>query len=84
MMFIVYYNFFDSRAQKKGAQRVTRLNDKGGPQNRLIGHNFKSWTFLLQHGNGHSLVDADFLETIGRQWLPWRELKGLLLNLVRI
>ena len=49
-------------------------NDKGGPQNRLVDYNVKSCFFLLQHGNGYSVVDAYSLETIWRQWRPWREL----------
>ena len=28
----------------------------------------------LNIGNGYSVVDADSLETIWRQWQPWREL----------
>ena len=44
------------------------------PQNRPEGYDVKSWIFLPQHGNGYSVVDADSLETIWKQWSPWREL----------
>ena len=30
--------------------------------------------FLTSTWNGFSVVDADSLETIWRQWQPWREL----------
>jgi len=38
------------------------------------GYDVQSWIFLPQHGNGYSVVDADSLETIWKQWSPWREL----------
>ena len=42
--------------------------------NRPEGYEVKSWIFLPQHGNGYSVVDADSLETIWKQWSPWKEL----------
>ena len=48
--------------------------DKGGSQNRPEGYEVKSWIFLPQYGNGYSVVDADSLEIILKQWSPWREL----------
>ena len=37
--------------------------EKGGPQNRTEGYDFKSWIFLAQYGDGYSLVNADPYET---------------------
>tara|TARA_B100001109_G_C18674284_1_gene385554 strand:+ start:124 stop:345 length:222 start_codon:yes stop_codon:yes gene_type:complete len=48
--------------------------DNGGPKNRPEGYEVKSWIFLSQNGNGCSVLDADSLETIWRNWQPWREL----------
>ena len=48
--------------------------EKGGPQNRPEGYDVKSWIFLPQHCNDYSVVDANSLETIWKQWSPWREL----------
>ena len=47
---------------------------KGGPQNRPENYSVKSWIFLLQHGNGYSVVDTDSFETIWKNWSPWKEL----------
>ena len=33
-----------------------------------------SWIFMVQNGIGHSVVSADSLETIWKQWHPWRRL----------
>ena len=74
MLFLISYKFSDANAQEKGAKMLTEWYDKGGPQNRPEGYDVKSWIFLPQHGNGYSVVDADSLETIWRQWRPWREI----------
>ncbi len=72
MLFLISYKFTDANAQDKGAKILEEWNDKGGEQNRPESYDVKSWIFLLQHGNGYSFVDA--LETIWKQWSPWREL----------
>ena len=46
------------------------LIESAGPQNRPKGYDVKSWIFLPQHGNGYSVVDADFLETFWKKWSP--------------
>ena len=48
--------------------------DKGGLKNRPEVYDVKYWIFLPQHGNDYSVVDADSLETIWKQWSSWREL----------
>ena len=53
---------------------LTEWYYKGGPQNRPEGYDVKRWIFLPQHVNGCSVVNADSLEKIWRQWQPWREL----------
>ena len=53
---------------------LTRWYDKGRPQNRPEGYDVKSCIFLPQHGNCYTVVNADSLETIWRQWKPWIEL----------
>ena len=53
---------------------LTEWYDKGGPQNRPDGYKVKSWIFFPQHGNSHSIVNVDSLETICRKWRRWREL----------
>ena len=53
---------------------LKELYDKVGPQSRPEGYDVKSWIFLTQHGNGYSVVNAASLETICKQWSPWREL----------
>ena len=63
---------------------LKELYDKGGPQNRPKGYDVKSWIFLPQHGNGYSVVNADSLETIWKQWSPGENYWNLLLNLVQI
>ena len=74
MLFLISYKFTDANAQDKGSKMLKEWYDKGGPQNRPEGYDVKSWIFLPQHGNGYSVVDADSLETIWKQWSPWREL----------
>ena len=37
-------------------------------------NDLKSWIFLPQHGQSYSVLDAYSLETIRKQWRPWREL----------
>ena len=74
MLFLISYKFSDANAQEKGAKMLTEWYDKGGPQNRPEGYDVRSWIFLPQHGKGYSVVNADSLETIWRQWRPWRQL----------
>ena len=38
---------------------LTEWYDKGGPQNRPGGYDFKSWIFLPQYGNCYSLLNDD-------------------------
>ena len=73
-MFLISYRFTDAKAQDKGSKMLRGLHYKKGPQNRLEGYDIKSWIFLPQHSYRYSLVDADSLETIWKQWSPWREL----------
>ena len=74
MLFLISYKFSDANAQERGAQMLTKWYDEGGPQNRPEGYDVKSWIFLPQHGNGYFEVNVNSLETIWRQWQPWREL----------
>ena len=74
MLFLISYKFTDAGAQNNWSKMPKEWHDKGGPQNRPEGYDVKSWIFLPQHGNGYSVVDADSLETIWKQWSPWREL----------
>ena len=46
-------------------------NGKNGvPQHRPKGYYVKSWIFLPHHGNSHSAVNVDFLETTNHKWRP--------------
>ena len=74
MVFLFSYKFTDANAQEKGSKMLKEWYDNGGPQNRPEGYDVQSWIFLPQHGNGYSVVDTDSLETIWRQWQPWRGL----------
>ena len=74
MLFLISYKFSDASSQEKGAKMLTECYDKERPQNRSEGYDVKSWIFLPQHGKGYSLVNDDSLETIWRQWRPWRQL----------
>ncbi len=47
---------------------------KEGQRIEEKGYDVKSFIFLPQYGNGYYVVDADSLETIWKQWSPWREL----------
>ena len=70
MLFLTSYKFTDANAQEKCAKMLTEWYDKGGSQNRPENYDVKSWIFLPQHGNSHSTVNVDFLETILHQWRP--------------
>ena len=72
MLFLISYKFTNADAQEEGAKMLREWYDKGGPQNRPEGYNVKSWVFLPQSGNGYSVVNSDSLETIWRQWRPWK------------
>ena len=74
MLFLISYKFSDAKAQEQGAQMLIKWYDEEGPKNRPGGYDVKSWIFLPQHGNGYSVVNADSLETIWKQWRPWKEL----------
>ena len=56
-----------------------RINwyESGGPQNRPENYEVHSWIFMVQNGIGHSVVSADSLETIWKQWHPWRRLMDI-------
>ena len=75
MLFLISYKLNDANSQEKGSKMLKKWYDKRGPQSRSEGYDVKSWIFLPQNGNCYSVVDADYLETIWRQWQPW---KGLL------
>ena len=46
--------------------------ENGGPKNIPRSYDLKSRIFLPQYGNCYSVVDTDSLQTIWRQWQPWR------------
>ena len=77
MLFLISYKFTDAIPQDKVYKILKEWYDKGGARNRPEGYEVKSWIFLPQHGNGYSVVDSDSLETIWKQWCPWRELLEL-------
>ena len=72
MLFLISYKFTDADTQEEGAKMLMEWYDKGGPQNRPEGYDVKSWVFLPQRGNGYSVVNSDSLETIWKQWRPWK------------
>ena len=74
MLFLISYKFNDANAQDKGYKMLKEWQEKGVSQNRPEGYGFKSWIFLPQHVNRYSVMDADSLETIWKQWSTWREL----------
>ena len=53
---------------------ITERDDKGEPQKRLRRYNFKSWILLTHYGNGYSVVNADSLKNICREWRTWKKL----------
>ncbi len=73
MLFLISYKFYNATAQEKGADMLIDWYEKGGPENRPEGYLVKSWIFMPQNGSGYSVVRTDSLETIWRQWRPWRE-----------
>ena len=74
MLFLITYKFNDSNSQEKGSKMLKKWYDNGGPQNIPRSYDLKFRIFLPQYGNGYSIVDTDSLETIWRQWQPWRRL----------
>ena len=70
--YLISYKFYDGEKQEKGGEMLVEWYQKGGPQNRPEGYEVSSWIFLPQNGEGYSVVKADSLETIWRQWRPWR------------
>ena len=73
MLFLISYKFYDAESQDKGADMLIEWYEKGGPNNRPEGYEVFSWIFLPQNGSGYSVVNTNSLETIWRQWRPWRE-----------
>ena len=73
MLFLISYKFTDSKAQDKWSKILKNGTTK---EVREIDQRVMmlNWFFLLQHGNGFSVLDADSLETFWKQWSPWREL----------
>ena len=80
MLFLISYKFTDSDAQEDGAKMLMEWYDKGGPQNRPEDYDVQSWVFLPQHGNGYSVVNSDSLETIWKQWRPWKKLMEIIIE----
>ena len=74
MLFLNSYKFNDSNSQEKVSKMLKKLYDNGGLQKIPKSYELKSRIFLPQHGNGYSVLDTDSLETIWRQWQPWRGL----------
>ena len=62
------------QSPRQGIQNVKRMVQQRIATNKPEDYDVKSLIFLPQHGNGYSVVDADSLETIWKQWSPWREL----------
>jgi len=70
--YLISYQFYNGEKQEKGGEMLVEWYEAGGPENRPDGYNVDSWIFLPQNGKGFSVVTADSLETIWRQWRPWR------------
>tara|TARA_Y100000813_G_scaffold173754_1_gene138148 strand:+ start:342 stop:545 length:204 start_codon:yes stop_codon:yes gene_type:complete len=51
---------------------LTEWQHKRGIQNRFV-YLLGSLIFLLQDGDGYSVVSIDSLKTFWLQWLLWRE-----------
>ena len=72
-LFLISYKFYDGKKQEEGGAMLIEWYEAGGPENRPKGYEVNSWIFMPQNGSGQSVVRADSLETIWRQWRPWRE-----------
>ena len=70
--YLISYKFYDGKSQEKGGEMLVDWYEGGGPQNRPDGYEVHSWIFMHQNGKGYSVVSANSLETIWRQWRPWR------------
>ncbi len=71
--YLISYKFYDGESQGKGGEMLIEWFESGGPQNRPEGYDVHSWIFMPQNGKGQSVVTANCLETIWRQWRPWRQ-----------
>ena len=75
--YLISYEFTDGEDQEEGAEMLINWYESGGPQNRPENYEVHSWVFMVQNGIGHSVVSADSLETIWKQWHPWRRLMDI-------
>ena len=75
--YLISYEFTDGEDQEEGAEMLINWYESGGPQNRPENYEVHSWIFMVQNGIGHSVVSADSLETIWKQWHPWRRLMDI-------
>ena len=82
--YLISYEFTDGEDQEEGAEMLINWYESGGPQNRPENYEVHSWIFMVQNGIGHSVVSADTLETIWKQWHPWRRLWILVFSRVWI
>jgi len=71
--YLITYQFYDGESQQEGGDMLIEWYESGGPDNRPEGYDVQSWIFMPQNGKGHSVVLANSLETIWRQWRPWRK-----------
>ena len=75
--YLISYEFTDGEDQEEGAEMLINWYESGGPRNRPENYEVHSWIFMVQNGIGHSVVSADSLETIWKQWHPWRRLMDI-------
>tara|TARA_Y100001968_G_C18741118_1_gene429026 strand:+ start:117 stop:413 length:297 start_codon:yes stop_codon:yes gene_type:complete len=75
--YLISYQFNDGNAQEEGGEMLIDWYESGGPENRPEGYEVESWVFMHQNGIGHSVVRAKCLETIWRQWRPWRKFMNI-------
>ena len=75
--YLISYEFTDGEDQEEGGEMLLNWYESGGPQNRPENYEVHSWIFMVQNGIGHSVVSADSLETIWKQWHPWRRLMDI-------
>ena len=71
--YLISYKFYNGDMQEEGGQMLLEWYEDGGPNKRPEGYEVHSWIFMHQNGSGHSVVSANSLETIWRQWRPWRK-----------
>ena len=75
--YLISYEFADGEDLEEGGEMLINWYESGGPQNRPENYEVHSWIFMIQNGIGHSVVSADSLETIWKQWHPWRRLMDI-------